>query len=287
MQSISRAQTKRGKTYLRFNLVEPGGNVNKAVLWEDKALENGQVVDALVEIDEYNGEKQLNVKAIRVTANKADGPEFLPQPKIDVVKFHAELTAFVDRVSSPGIKNVLYEVIHDERWMRAPAAQKIHHAYIGGLLEHTVNLCRLGKVVSELYPILRYDYLIAAAVLHDLGKQDEMSYEMSIDYTDQGKLLGHVMIGYERLLEWLDYFEVPDDEALALKHLVISHHGNPAFGAPKAPQILEAQVFSDLDGLDAHIGTILGAIDRAGNREWTERTGTGQEIYRGRRTDVA
>lgn len=281
VQTVTKATTKRGKDYLRMQLVEAGGRIHKAVMWESKDLDAGCVIDALVEEDSFGGEAQLNVKALRVIADKPKGDEFLPRATVDVGTLLVELKGFIDSVTDDGIKRVLTRAVQDPRWLRWPAAQGMHHAYLGGLLEHTTNLARLADAVSKLYPILRRDLLVAAAVLHDVGKLDEMSCDTNIEYVTEGKLIGHIIQGYERLLGWLEEENVDASTALLLKHLVLSHHGTQAFGSPKSPQLLEAQVFSNLDGLDANIGGMLAAIKRAEGKEWTDKTNTGQALYLG------
>jgi 3'-5' exoribonuclease len=281
VQSVSKAQTKRGKNYLRMQLVEAGGKVHRGVMWEDKDLDQGCVIDALVEEDSFGGEAQLNVKALRVIAAKPTGDEFLPRATVDVGTLMTELKGFIASVADDGIKRVLYRAVEDPRWFRWPAAQGMHHAYLGGLLEHTTNLARLADAIARLYPIVRRDLLIAAAVLHDVGKLDEMRCDTNIEYVDEGKLLGHIIQGYERLMVWCAEEVLDPPTALLLKHLVLSHHGQQSFGSPKSPQLLEAQIFSNMDGLDANIGSMLAKIKEAQGKAWTEKCSTGQALYLG------
>jgi 3'-5' exoribonuclease len=283
VQGIGTAKTKRGKEYLRFTLVEVGGKQWPGVCWEPPATVpvNGNVVDALVEEGEFMGTKQLDVKAMRVVAEKPTSDEFLPRAKNDPATLMAELKGYIDSVTDPGIKKVLTLAVADPRWLRAPAAQSIHHAYLGGLLEHTVNLCRLVNAISPLYPKLRRDLLIAGAVLHDCGKMSEMSCETNIDYTNEGKLIGHIVIGFEWLIGWMEEANLPDETRLLLKHMVLSHHGQAAYGSPKSPQIIEAQAFSKMDGLDAEMGAALAAIEKSDGKEWTDRPSRGEALYIG------
>ena len=281
VQSVTTAQTKRGKDYLRMQLVEPGGKVWKAVMWDSKEVPQGAVIDALVEEDSFGGEPQLNVKALRVLADKPEGDTFLPRATMDVGTLYEELKTWVSTITDPKVQAVAHRAIQDPRWLRGPAAQTMHHAFLGGLLEHTVNLCRLGDAVTKLYPFLRRDLLIFTAVIHDVGKLDEMTCETNIEYTTEGKLCGHIIQGFERLLWWLAEENVDADTALLLKHMLLSHHGTQAFGSPKSPQLLEAQVFSNLDGLDANLGGMTAAIKRAEGKAWTDKTNTGQALYLG------
>ena len=282
IQSVTKATTNRGKDYLRMTMYEPGGKLWTALLWESKELEAGQVVDALTELDSYNGQEQLKVKAIRVLDEKPTD-EFLPRSKNDSATLYAELQSWVGSVKDPGVCKLLSRAIGDTRWLRAPAAQKIHHAYLGGLVEHVVNLCRLADAIAKLYPALRRDLLIAGAVLHDIGKLDELEYQNNIEYTTDGNLLGHIVIGYERAVRWMDEIpELSDENRRLVRHIIISHHGQQAYGSPKPPQIAEAAVFTALDGLDATLGTINAAIDRTSpGKSWTDRPARGEAIYIG------
>src|SRR5437899_1164819 len=146
INSVTKATTQRGKTYLRGQLYEPGGKSHKFVMWEDKDFKSGQVIDALVEESEFNGETQLNIKAARVV-NDDPGELFLPRTAQSVGGLHQELQQFVESVANDQLKQLLKLAVADERWKRAPAAKTMHHAFLGGLLEHTVNLCRLADAV--------------------------------------------------------------------------------------------------------------------------------------------
>jgi 3'-5' exoribonuclease len=283
INSVTKATTGRGKAYLRMQLYEPGGKSWKAVFWDPGTTEyqSGQVIDALTEESEFGGEAQLTIKAARVTKDDP-GELFLPRTTQSVDGLYDELKVFVTSVTNDHLKKLLEVAIDDQRWKRAPAAKQMHHAYLGGLLEHTVNLCRLADAVAKLYPILRRDLLITGAVLHDIGKQDEMSCGTTIEYTTPGELLGHIAIGMLRVAKWMDELEFSPELKLTVLHIIGSHHGNLNFGAIKQPAILEAQVFSNLDGVDAAIGKITALIEKAGTKDWTDKQDFGSpRIYIG------
>lgn len=279
LQSVSKAQTKRGKAYLRMTMYEPGGRLWPAILWEDKDVKSGQIVDALVEESSYNGTPQLEVKAMRVIAEKAENDEFLPRAKVDTGVLKAELEVWINSVVDGHIKSILKLATDDPRWTRAPAAAQKHHAYLGGLMVHTVGLCRLADAIAKLYPALCRDYLIFGAVMHDLGKLDELEYESNIEYSNEGKLLGHIVIGYTRLQTWGSNLKVPEDKLMLLSHLLLAHHGNKAYGSPISPQTPEAVAFSAMDGIDATLASVFAAADKVGDNEWTERISTGECMY--------
>ncbi len=275
INSVSKATTKNGKVYLRMQLFEPGGKSHKAVFWEDKPLVSGQVIEAWVEESEFGGEAQLNVKACRVTDDDP-GELFLPRTKQSIDGMYAELEGFVESVDTTLLRQLLLKAIADKRWKRAPAAKVMHHAFLGGLLEHTVCLCRLGDAIAKLYPHLRRDLLITGAILHDIGKMDEMHSGVTIEYSTEGNLLGHIALGLIRISEWMKELAFDEELYITVLHLVASHHGNLNFGAIKQPSIVEAQVFCDMDGMDAHIGKMTALVEKAGpSKEWTDKADFG------------
>src|SRR5258708_27526963 len=159
VNSVSRAQTKGGKPYLRMQLFEKGGRAWPSIFWEDKDLASGAVIDAMVEESEFMGQAQLVVHALRVIPG-VDVEEFLPKSKCDTEAMWEELRAFAGSVGDTHLRALLEKATADPRWKRAPAAKAMHHAYIGGLLEHSLNLCRRSKLVAKLYQDLRIDRVL-------------------------------------------------------------------------------------------------------------------------------
>jgi 3'-5' exoribonuclease len=277
INSVQEATTQRGKKYLRMQLFEPGGKAHKSVYWDagSTVFKSGQVIDALAEESEFGGEAQLTIKAARVTDDDP-GELFLPRTKRSVDGMYEELEDFVESVDSTLLRQLLLKATSDPRWKRAPAAKSNHHAFLGGLLEHTTNLCRLVDALAKLYPQLRRDLLITGAILHDLGKMDEMSSGVTIEYTAEGNLLGHIAIGLLRVSEWMKELAFDEELRLTVLHIVASHHGNLNFGAIKQPSIVEAQVFCDMDGMDAHIGKMDALVEKAGpGKEYTDKADFG------------
>lgn len=277
INSVTEATTQRGKKYLRMQLFEPGGKSHKSVYWEagSTVFKSGQVIDALAEESEFGGEAQLTIKAARVTTDDP-GELFLPRTKYNIDGMHTELQNFVAEVSDEKLKALLILAVADPRWKRAPAAKVMHHAALGGLLEHSLNLCRLSYAVAVLYPSLRRDLLVTASILHDIGKMSEMSCGVTIEYTVEGNLLGHVAIGLLRVDKWIETLEFTPELRLTVLHLIASHHGNLNFGAIKQPSIVEAQVFSNLDGIDAHLGKMSALVEKAKpGAEWTDKADFG------------
>lgn len=271
IQSATHAQSGKGLKYMRFKLLEEGGKVHNATFFEDhEDLKSGMFVDVMYEDDEFNGEPQLKVSAMRETTGM---PElFLPHTPYNVGAMLTELRGFVDSVSDRLIQALLLKALEDERWQRAAAATMVHHAYLGGLLEHTLNLVRLADTVSKLYPRLRRNLLIAGAMLHDIGKMDEMTNGINIEYTVEGNLFGHVFQGLLRIDSWTKELGFDEERRRLVLHLVAAHHGQQQYGAIKPPLVVEAQVLCDIDGLDAHLGAMWSVIDKApAGREWSDK----------------
>jgi 3'-5' exoribonuclease len=171
------------------------------------------------------------------------------------------------------LEGVLAEPDIASRMRRAPAAKAMHHAYMGGLLEHVVSLCGLCRAMADHYKNLDIDLLLTAAILHDVGKLDELSYDRAVAYTTPGQLLGHIMIGYEYVSLRMDAIEgFPASLKILVQHMMASHHGKLEFGSPKVPQFREAVLFNYLDELDSRMGAMRHALDSPeGEGEWTGR----------------
>ena len=286
VNSIEHVTSKNGKKYMRMKLFADSGRQWPAMGWaDDENLKAGMVIDALTKESEYNGEAQLEVTAHRVIQKSADA--FYPKTKYSIDGMMKELGDFVDSVENDKIHKLLEKAVVDERWRRAPAAVKMHHAFIGGLLEHVLELCRLSNAVQKLYPVLNRDLLIAASILHDIGKMEEMNCGQTIEYTTSGELLGHILQGILRIDRWMEDLEFDVSTRMHIKHIIASHHGNMAFGAIKEPATLEAQIFSNLDGISANMGKITAAIERAKpDSEWSDKTDYKQRIWIGGRADA-
>jgi 3'-5' exoribonuclease len=234
------------------------------------------------------------VDYMRVLPPAEQMPEnFLPHTPYSVDALYTELQGFIAAVTDPALRTLLTKMTDDSRLKRAPAAQKLHHAYIGGLLEHTVCLLRLARGVSGLYTKdLNRDLLYTTAILHDLGKTLEISSGLNMEYTPLGELIGHVGIVLLQINKLMDEdpgafgtLSEPTDLRLKVLHNVASHHGNLNYGALKTPMTMEAQVFSDLDGLDAHIAKIRACIERTpADKAWSDKSKWDEpKVYLGER----
>jgi 3'-5' exoribonuclease len=203
--------------------------------------------------------------------------DFLPHTKHDIEKLFAELQQFVAGAANPWIKRLLESVLGDPdivtRLKRAPAGKAMHHAYIGGLLEHIVSLCGLCRRVAPHYPEFDADLLLAGAILHDIGKIDELSYDRAFGYTTEGQLLGHIVLGVGMLSKKMDAIaDFPADLKTLLLHLVVSHHGEYEFGSPKLPMFPEALMLHYLDNLDSKLAAMRESFEsEQDDAEWTSK----------------
>ncbi len=235
-------------------------------------------VNARVEI--YRNKPQLSLQQLRLAKpEEVDLADFLAHTKEDVDKLYAQLLEYAGSIANPWLKKLTASIISDPgiaaKYKRAPAAKVMHHAYLGGLLEHVISLCGLAKQIAAHYPELDVDLLLTAAILHDVGKLDELCFERAIGYTVEGQLLGHIMMEFETVSKAMDAIEgFPANLKTVVQHMLISHHGQYEFGSPKLPMIREALVFHYLDDLDSKLAAVRAALAvDTGEPEWSAYSG--------------
>lgn len=270
--------------FLTLLLADSTGQV-EAKIWE-KAEDAHALIKAgdLLEIKgvatEYNGSIQINISYYRVCDEKEYNPrDFLPTCPRDTGEMLADLRAVIDTVRSRPLKALLLSFFNDEKWVShfclTPAAKANHQAYLGGLLEHTLNLAKAADAVAGLYPRLDRDLLLTGAILHDIGKIQEYSCDRYIDFTDEGRLIGHIVTGVGEVdrrisvLEGKDSF--PAELRLKILHIITSHHGLYEWQSPKKPKIMEAAVIHILDSLDTVMDVFMKVIDENSdeNTSWS------------------
>jgi len=212
---------------------------------------------------------QMKVDQLRLAqANEVDKTDLMPSTTYDVADLWRQLIGFVDSLTNPDLKLLLATLLADpdlaQAYREAPAAKQLHHAWLGGLLEHVVSLCTLADRVAPHYPLLDRDLLLTGVILHDIGKVRELSWEIGFEYTVEGSLLGHIQIGAalaEKTIDSLPNFP-PKLKTLVL-HMILSHHGKLEFGSPKLPMIPEALVLNFLDDLDAKMQAVTGEFEKS------------------------
>jgi len=275
-----RAQTTRsGKPYLSLMLGDRTGSM-QARVWDDAErygalFEAGDFVfvDALPET--FNGQLQLKVNHLeRVSSQAVDTRDFQAASKFDPDEMADGLKQLIaSEVKSPEVRRFIEAVLDDSEIKagleRAPAAKGNHHAYLAGLLEHTLSMTRLAVAIGRHYEayyegLLDTDLLIAGTVLHDIGKIWELSSDLKIDYTTEGRLVGHIVMGTELITRVLAQLDIRDAElGLRLKHLVLSHHGKQEYGAVVEPMTPEAQVLHFIDQIDSRMNMFASAVEGA------------------------
>jgi 3'-5' exoribonuclease len=282
--------TKEGKAYLRLELGDRSGTI-EARMWtkfeplaHDIARDDFVKVEGRVEL--YRDRPQLSILQLRrARPEEIELADFLPHTKEDVEKMYADLLDYAKEIENAWLRNLVVNIVTDpsiaDRYKKAPAAKVMHHAYLGGLLEHVVGLCGLAKQVAAHYPELDVDLLLTAAILHDVGKLDELCYTRSIGYTTDGQLLGHIIMELDTVLHAMDKIPgFPPALKTVVQHVLISHHGEYEFGSPKLPMIREALVFHYLDDLDSKMAAARAALaSESGDDEWSAYSGALQRKF--------
>jgi 3'-5' exoribonuclease len=276
--------TQAGKLYLRLELGDRTGSV-EARMWDHfeesaASISKDDFVKIQGRVEIYRNKKQVMLDRLRkAEASEVDAEDFYAHTEANIDELWARLRELAASVQNPWLRKLLEAVLDDAdiapRMQRAPAAKTMHHAFLGGLLEHVISLCELCEVVAARYPETNRDLLLTGGILHDIGKVYELSYERSLGYTTEGQLLGHIVIAVEligRKVSAIPGF--PEELAVLVKHMILSHHGQYDFGSPKLPMFREAVMLHYLDDLDSKMGAMraLYASDR-GDPEWTERGG--------------
>ena len=264
------ATTKANKQYLKLVLGDKSGQLD-AVAWElsdskiSREVERGEIVKVRGEFSRYNERPQLKLLQMRkALASEAEKSDMLPATTYDVAELWQKLMDFIESFTEPDLKRLLSALLINpenpamaEAFRQAPAAKQLHHAFLGGLLEHVISLLTLADRVAPHYPIVHRDLLLTGVILHDIGKLRELSWEIGFEYTLEGTLLGHIHIGAalaEQTMNNLPNFS-PKLKTLVL-HMILSHHGKLEFGSPKLPMTPEALALSFIDDLDAKMQAI-------------------------------
>jgi 3'-5' exoribonuclease len=266
-----RTSARANATWLQLELGDRTGSIS-AKMWDNFAplvetFETGDVVRVRGRAKVYNGRLELSLEQIiPIPENGYELSDFIPHTKYDVEVLYSGLLSAIASVKNPWLRQLLSNTVEDPaiapRLKRAPAAMTMHHAFIGGLLEHIVSLIGLSTAITAHYPELDADLLLAGVVLHDIGKIDELRYSRAIDYTTEGRLLGHIMLGVGMVRDKIKAIPgFPAALAVMVEHLILSHHGTYEFGSPSLPQTREAVALHFLDDLDSKMAAIRATLD--------------------------
>jgi 3'-5' exoribonuclease len=275
------AFSQKGSPYLTVRLKDKSGEIEGKV-WDnavefDRLFKKGDIISIEGRAASFKNSIQISIVNIKKTAwEEVDSTDYLPAAKADVNALFNELLSYIGKIQNKHIQELLNAFFQDEKtaelFKRAPAAKGFHHIYLGGLLEHTLSVVRLLEKVSEHYPNLNKDMLIAGGILHDIGKIYEFSYDQLIDYSDEGRLIGHIVMGVEMLNKKMAAIpDFPPQLSLELRHILLSHHGEFEFGSPKRPKTLEALVVHFIDDLDAKLNAFQSFVTDSNNADsdWT------------------
>jgi 3'-5' exoribonuclease len=267
--------SKTNKPYLNLILSDKTGQLEGRV-WDPtdpriaKDVNRGDIVKARGSVARFDDRLQMKVEQLRrATLSEVEKSDLMPATKYDVNELWREMMDLVEGFTEPNLKLLLTTLLSKpelaQAYREAPAARQLHHAWLGGLLEHVVSLLRLADRVVPHYPILHRDLVLTGVILHDIGKVRELAWDVGFEYTVEGTLLGHIQIGtelVEKTIEDLPGF--PSRLRTLVVHMILSHHGKLEFGSPKLPMIPEALVLNFLDDLDAKMQAMASEFEKSG-----------------------
>ncbi len=266
--------TKTNKPYLCLTLCDKTGLMEGRV-WEPsdpriaKEPQRGDLVKVRGSVSRFDDRLQIKVEQLRRAGpGEVDKTDLMPATTRDVDQLWNELMGFVASFTQPDLKRLLTTLLSDphlaQAYREAPAARQLHHAWLGGLLEHVVSLLNLAVRVAPHYPMLHRDLLLTGVILHDIGKVRELEWEIGFEYTVEGQLLGHIQMGIALVEKTIDNLpDFPDRLKTLVLHMILSHHGKLEFGSPKLPMIPEALVLHYLDDLDAKMQAMSREFEKS------------------------
>ncbi|OYD14325.1 hypothetical protein CH330_08955 [candidate division WOR-3 bacterium JGI_Cruoil_03_51_56] len=273
-------EKRDGAPFLTFEFQDKTGRLT-GIMWdrvEDalRCVTTGGFYHVQGKLGNYQGKPQLTVNAIYpADPDEVSRDDFIATTRYDRSKLLDELHDYFTGIKNPHLKKLLKTFFEDQEFMtrfsEAPGGAMVHHNYLGGLLEHTVFMCRMAKAAAETYKEVDGDLLMTGVMLHDVGKIREYVYDTAIDHTYDGRLIGHVVIGYEMVHEKIKGIEgFPEELSRMLLHIILSHHGHLEFGAPKTPKFAEAFIVYFLDNLDSRVAMFRDVVENNPGTKWTD-----------------
>ena len=275
------ALTKAGKPYEALILQDKTGTLD-AKIWEPGSVgiddfDRFDYINVVGDITSFQGALQLNVKRVRKAAEGEYEPkEYLPVSEYNVDEMYEQLLGYIKQMKNPYLKKLagsffIEDADFAKRFKFHSAAKSVHHGFVGGLLEHTLSVTKLSAYFADNYKILNKDLLVCAAMFHDIGKLEELSTFPENDYTDEGQLLGHIMIGAMEIAERIKTIDgFPVKLAHEMEHCILAHHGELEYGSPKKPALPEAVALSYADNIDAKMETMRELLANVpeGDTQW-------------------
>jgi len=282
IRRIELRSTRSGSEYLSLELGDKSGSLN-ANLWENfKELANGGEVGGVVKvkgaIEEFQSSPQIRISEIRLAkgSDKVTPQDFLPKSMRDLNEMTNELITRIQKISQSQLKNLLENIFSGERFdnfVKAPAGKSWHHGYIHGLIEHTLEIIKICDLMCDFHSELNRDLLIAGAMLHDFGKTEELKYDSAFEYTDDGKLIGHIVMAVILVKEEIKRVpDFPQELERNLIHLILSHQGKLEYASPVVPKTIEAIALYQADELSAKVNAYKNAVssETRGDSQWTK-----------------
>ncbi|MCS7257945.1 MAG: HD domain-containing protein [candidate division WOR-3 bacterium] len=279
---ISRRHCEKrdGDTFLILELSDKTGIIN-AKIWDNPEslgviATPGNFVRVEGIVSEYNGKNQIVVSNLHfVGINEISAQDFIPHTESNIEELYDEFKHFIKNVEDHDYKQLLDNIFSKEEIVKkfklAPASTQVHHGYLGGLLEHTVTMLRVAQAMLNFYPELNHALVITGVALHDIGKLWEYQYDTGIMHTDEGILLGHIVIGYEFVKnEIVQINGFSKEKTELLLHIILSHHGQKEFGSPVTPKFAEAFMVHIIDNLDARLNMFKLTVDKNRDQRWSE-----------------
>ena len=279
VQSKSVGQTRQGNSFLTITLADKTGKI-EARVWDRvdeiaTQFREGAIVTITGKANTYRNQIQIQIHELRENSAPLDPAIFQESTPKDISRMLTDLKSLANQIQNRHLKRLIDSFMTDHRFVtkfrKAPAAKNFHHSYLGGLLEHTLSVSQMAILICEHYPDLDRDLLLSGAILHDIGKTEELISEPTIEYSNEGRLLGHIVLGIMMVEEKLKSLkDFPSEIALRLKHCILSHHGEFDFGSPKRPKFVEAFALHLIDDIDAKIHGLTRLIkDDRQEGSWT------------------
>ena len=278
VKSVTKALDSKGNPYLNVLLQDSTGTLEAKKWAVDDADIDVIVAGSVIRVEGlyqvFKGHPQLKISdAEGVSDAEVDMSHFIPSAPYDLGKLKAKLDEYIHLIQDDDLRNLTEAVIQDnyQDYTTYPAAVTVHHAYMGGLMYHSLSICAMAIKASDQYQYLKKDYLIAGSLLHDIGKVKELSGYKAVNYTEEGNLLGHIQIGAMMVYTKGKELHIDDEKLLVLTHMILAHHGKPEYGSAKVPMTAEAFVLHMMDELDSKLELLKTAYQGTEEGEFTQK----------------
>ena len=274
----TKAVSTNGSFYLSLVLQDNSGTLD-AKMWaisetDVQITQPGSIVRIYGQMQNYKGHPQLRINEIdTVEVSMKELEKFIPKAPADLDQMKKRLDEYIDMIKDEEIKRLTHTLIYNyyDSYTKYPAAVTVHHAYLGGLMYHSLSICSMAIQVQKRYPYLSLDYLVSASLLHDIGKVKELSGYTVVNYTLDGNLIGHISLGAMMVYEEGRKEKIDEEKLSVIVHMILSHHGEYEYGSPKKPMTREAYVLHVLDDMDAKLECLRTSYDSTEEGEFTNR----------------